>query len=204
MRPSVRRPEPSLSRDRPRRRPRRPPLQLAPLLLGLTILLAEAGLTSARSPEDGELPGPDRRHIATADHRLQECLSANRSQCLRSGSGSGDGRGSGSDSGCPALLRLRRRRLKYCYEISLWYTLEWGRRTGQAAVLCDERRLERHMASVDARDKEVGIMYESFVGILDRYDCGDRYSMMHNCSTCKVSRSSTRVACSRVTVNIKM
>ena len=179
MRPAARRPDPT--RDRARRCPR-PQLQLGPLLLGLSILLAEAGVSCASSP-DTEPSSPGRRQHATAAQRLQECLSStNRSQCRRAG---GEDRG----SGCPALMRLRRHRLRHCHEINLWYTLDWSRRTGGAAP-CDQSRLERHVASVDARDKEVGIMYERFANILDRYDCDGRYSMMHNCSACKVSNLS--------------
>ena len=151
---------PARRRDRPGAQ-----LQLGPLLIGLWLLAAESG----------------RRHPAAAQ-RLQECLFANRSAC---GAVSGSGGGSGASSGCAPLLLLRRHRLRHCSEVSLWYTLPWGRRSG-AALWCDRRRLERHLASLDVRDREVGVMYQSFVSILDRSDCDARYSVMHNCSACKV------------------
>ncbi|XP_043222135.1 transmembrane protein FAM155A-like [Amphibalanus amphitrite] len=149
---------PARRRDRPGAQ-----LQLGPLLLGLWLLAAETG----------------RRHPAAA-HRLQECLSANRSQCAAPTGGDGAGQG----SGCPALLLLRRHRLKHCPEVSLWFTVPWDLRS-DAPLRCDQSRLEHHLASLAVRDREVGAMYESFVSILDRYDCDARYSVMHNCSTCK-------------------
>ena len=138
------------------------------LLLGLWLLAAEAAAVSSQ-------------------RLLHECLSsANGSlQCPAAASPPA----AGGLSGCSALLLLRRHRLKYCYEVSVWYTLPWSGRADSPAVWCDRRRLERHVAAVDARDREVGIMYRSFASILDRYDCDARYSVMHNCSTCKVSRA---------------
>ena len=50
-----------------------------------------------------------------------------------------------------------------------------------------------HVEYLQERDKLVEMHYANFVDIMDRLDCTDTYSVIYNCSQCKVRQSSTCV-----------
>ncbi|XP_037089679.1 transmembrane protein FAM155B-like [Pollicipes pollicipes] len=151
---------------------------LASLLLFTIILTNNFGVSSSEAAASAPRAVPSAPASMTdvaAKPSLTQCLSASGGRCQSEQTYN-------ASQECSWLQKIREHRLAYCYKINLWHSLN---STVRKLSSCLENSFRGHIDYLETLDRQVGIMYTNFENIIDRLDCGDRYSVIYNCSQCK-------------------